>query len=116
MLKGGLGPERYLLTKVRLQDLFFVRQPHKNLNARNLIAQKHVDFVICDAGSMQPVLGIELDDASHKKAKAVERDRFVERVFGAAELPLMRVKAARGYVPGEIKARIEEMLGEVPGC
>jgi hypothetical protein len=55
-----------------------------------------VDFLICDAGSMQPLLGIELDDASHGKAESVDRDRFMERVFGAAELPLMRVKAARG--------------------
>ncbi len=114
VLKGVMKPDQYLVTKVRLEDLFFVRQPHKNRNARNLIAQKHVDFVICDAGSMQPLLGIELDDASHKKAKAKERDRFVERVFGAAELPLMRVKAERGYVPGEIAERIREVLGEVP--
>jgi hypothetical protein len=115
VLKGILSADQYLVTKVRLEDLFFVRQPHKNRNARNLIAQKHVDFVICDVGSMQPLLGIELDDASHKKPETVERDRFVERVFGAAELPLMRVKAARGYVPGEIKARIREELGlDVP--
>ena len=112
VLKGVLGPEQYLVTKVRLEDLFFVRQPHKNRNARNLIAQKHVDFVICDSGTMQPLLGIELDDASHKKAESVERDRFVERVFGAAELPLMRVKAARAYVPGEIAERVREIIGE----
>jgi hypothetical protein len=111
VLKGVLEPGHYLVTKVRLEDLFFVRQPHKNRNARNLIAQKHVDFVICDAGSMQPLLGIELDDASHGKAESVDRDRFVERVFGAAELPLMRVKAARAYVPSEIKARIWNELG-----
>lgn len=112
VLKGVLGSEHYLVTKVRLEDLFFVRQPHKNRGARNPIAQKHVDFVICDAGSMQPLLGIELDDSSHSKAKTIERDQFVERVFGAAELPLMRVKAARSYVPGEIAGRIREILGE----
>ena len=112
VLKGVLGPEHYLVAKVRLEDLFYVRQPHRNRNARNLIAQKHVDFVICDAGSMQPLLGVELDDASHNKPENVDRDRFVERVFGAAELPLMRVKAARGYVPGEISERIREIIGK----
>ena len=33
-------------------------------------------------------------------------------IFGAAELPLMRVKAARGYVPGEISERIREIIGK----
>lgn len=49
---------------------------------------------------IQPLLDgkIELDDASHRKAESVERDRFVERVFGVAELPLMRVIPLRqGY-------------------
>lgn len=35
------------------------------------------------------------------------RDAFLS----AAELPLMRVKAARGCVPGEIAERIREVLG-----
>jgi hypothetical protein len=33
-------------------------------------------------------------------------------IIGAAELPLMRVKAARGYVPGEISERIREIIGK----
>lgn len=35
-------------------------------------------------------------------------------ITGAAELPLMRVKAARGYVPGEISERIREIIGKKP--
>ena len=110
VLKGALAPEHYLVTKVRLEDLFFVRQPHKNRNARNLIAQKHVDFVICHAVTMQPLLGIELDDSSHQHAKRVERARFVEGVFEAANLPLMRVKAARNYAQEEIAERIRTLI------
>lgn len=110
VLRGVLGNEHYLVTKVRLEDLFFVRQPHKNRGARNPIAQKHVDFLICEAGTMRPLAGIELDDSSHRNQKAAEKDEFKDAAFKAAGLPLLRVKAARGYVPGEVKEKLAQAL------
>jgi len=43
---------------------------------------------------MEPVLGIELDDSSHQKKKQQEKDVFQDAVFAAAELPILRIKAA----------------------
>ncbi len=110
VLKGILPPGRYLITKVRLGDLFYVKQPHRNQAARNRIDRRHVDFVVCDAATMQPLLGIELDDSSHRRKDSEESDRLKDGAFAAAGLPLLRVTAARGYEPREIAGRIEEKI------
>lgn len=110
VLKGVMQPGHYLITKVRLSDLFYVKQPNVNQAARNRTDGKHVDFVVCDGGSMQPLLAIELDDASHKRKDSQESDDFKNRAFSAAGLPLLRVTAARAYLPQEIANRIQELL------
>ncbi len=43
---------------------------------------------------MRPLVGIELDDASHRRARRQRRDRFVDEVFAAAGLPLQRFRPA----------------------
>ena len=100
-----------LLTKVNLNDLFFVRRPHKNKGAHNKINRKHVDFVLCDTKSMQPLIAIELDDRSHNRPDRQKRDEFVDGVFEAADLPLLHIKAARSYNPKELRDELDSALG-----
>jgi len=113
VLKSALPAEWQLIAKVRLADLFFVRQPHRNQGARNRIEKKHVDFVICDAATMEPLLGVELDDSSHDRADRKERDEFVDGVFAAAGLPILHVKAARTYQPAALMDEVKAKLGIV---
>ncbi len=55
---GGLLP--YML------DLFYLPKGTKNRMGWNgRIIQKHVDFVICNPKTLEPVTCIELDDSSH---------------------------------------------------
>jgi hypothetical protein len=56
-----------------------------------------VDFVVCDAETMQPVYAIELDDASHERQDRADRDDFVNKVFRKAGLPLLRADCKQGY-------------------
>ena len=111
VVKGVLPPGQYLISKVRLADLFYVKMPHLNRTALNSIARKHVDLVVCDAGTMQPLLGIELDDASHLQKGSQESDEFKDQAFAAAGLPLLRVVAGRSYNPREIAEMIQRKLG-----
>ena len=110
VVRGILAPGQYLITKVRLGDLFYVKQPHRNQAARNRIELKHVDFVVCDGATMQPLLGIELDDSSHRRKDSEESDGLKDGAFAAAGLPLLRVTAARSYDPRELAERIEGRL------
>lgn len=115
VLKNELPANWHLVAKVNLADLFFVRQPHRNQAARNRIDRKHVDFVICEALTMKPLLGIELDDSSHARQDRVERDAFVDLVFQAAGLPILHVTAARGYQPALLMQAVRAKMGIVAG-
>jgi hypothetical protein len=108
---SSLGGTRLTIqSKVRLADIFFVARPNENMAFFNRIAQKHLDFLVCDSVTMKPLLGIELDDSSHKRNDRQERDDFVERVFEAAGLPLLHVPVQREYNTREIAVQIAPLL------
>lgn len=105
--------DRYVVCpKVNLADIVFVVRPNENVAARNRIDRKHVDFVLFEASTMRPMLAIELDDASHRRSDRQERDTFVDEVFRAAGLPLVRVPAKAAYTTADIAERLE--LGQAP--
>jgi hypothetical protein len=110
ILSSVIGSERIIQSKVRLADIFFVARPNENAKYFNKITAKHLDFLICDANSMKPMLGIELDDASHQKSDRIERDEFVDQVFQAANLPLLHVPNQRSYSTREIEALISPYI------
>ncbi len=57
----------------------------------NKISQKHVDFLICRHDDWMPILGIELDDDSHKKTARKLRDMLVNELFASKGIPLLRI-------------------------
>jgi len=97
-LEKSASDRMVIAPKVRLGDLFAVKTgEEKFLGYLNRINRGHVDFLLCDSQTMKPLLGVELDDKSHKRAKRQKRDRFVNGVFDAAGLPLVRINARREY-------------------
>jgi len=102
VLTPVVGEHLLVCPKVSLDDIFFVAHPEQHHAYLNRINRKHVDFLLCDPNSLKPVVGIELDDASHRRPDRVERDEFVEQVFAAAKLPLLRFPVQAGYAPQEI--------------
>ncbi len=110
-LQDAVQQRAVVCVKVRLADIFFVARPHENRGALNRIAQKHVDFLLCEPDLLRPTLGIELDDSSHMRADRQQRDDFVDRVFAAANLPLLHMRVQRTYSAEHIAAQIEPLLG-----
>lgn len=110
VLSSLVGAHSTIQSKVRLADLFFVARPNENKGFFNRIAQRHLDFLVCDTATMKPLLGIELDDSSHKRTTRQERDEFVNQVFSTADLPLVRVPAQRAYKASEITALIAPFM------
>jgi hypothetical protein len=110
VLRSVIGDQATICPKVGLADLFFVERPNVNQGARNRIAQKHVDYVLCAPTSMRPLVGIELDDSSHARADQEERDEFVDKVFQVAGLPLFHVQAQICYNTNELAARLAQYL------
>jgi hypothetical protein len=106
VLASIVGPRLVILTKVRLADIFFVIQQDEYISYFNRIVPKHVDFLLCNPTTMKPIVGIELDDGSHSQITRQERDEFVDKVFEAAGLPLVRMPARMQYSAVEINEKI----------
>lgn len=102
-----------ICTKVGLGDIFYAKSsdPSVYRTATNRIDRKHVDFLLCDPNTLKPLLGIELDDRSHQRADRQERDDFVEHVFAAAQLPLVRLAVRRAYPVAELRALLRQQVG-----
>jgi hypothetical protein len=74
--------------KPRLADVF---QSVSGQGAFQKISQKHVDFLICRTHDWMPMLGIEVDDASHNTPDRRQRDSFVNNLFASTGVPLLRL-------------------------
>jgi hypothetical protein len=102
LISSHLQGRAMVFPKVRLADIFFVARPNENMSYINRVAQRHLDFLVCDATSLRPLAGIELDDASHARPQRQDSDRFLNEVFSSAELPLIRIPAQRSYTAEEV--------------
>ncbi len=113
ILRQAIGDSAVVCLKVSLGDLFYPKTGSRSNNQayRNKIDRKHIDFLLCDPKSMRPLLGLELDDASHRRASRQERDRFVDQVFAAAGLPLFRQPVRPSYNVRSLSATLRERAG-----
>lgn len=112
LLRRIVRTRAFLGTKVNLNDIFWVKSGDQSRfrTYTNKIDRKHVDFLICDWETMQPIVAIELDDKSHERKDRQERDAFVDAVFQAANLPILHIKVRRKYDPLEIALQLAPYL------
>lgn len=99
--------------KVRLADIFGVKKGLERgdrQRALNRISAKHVDFLLLSESDGTPLVGIELDDASHEEEGRISRDAFVDSVFKSAGLPILHIAAKSAYDPKEIHRQLDQVL------
>jgi hypothetical protein len=114
VLRSVVGDRGHILAQVSMGQLLKADGKDRSANSsvRNKFAQKSLDFLICDPSTLRPILGIELDEASHARASRQTRDEVVDGLFEAAGLPLIRVLTSRSYDTRELEAVIGRYLGE----
>lgn len=116
LLPAVTGLPVVVFVKVRLVDLLQIPRGtdgHQSFRAR--VQSKHIDFVVCDATTLRPVLAVELDDASHRRADRVARDAFVDSVMETIGLPILHVPCAARYHPAEVRDAILSRMHPVAG-
>ncbi len=93
MLLRKVAAEHHCLIcpKVGVKDLLQVTDRRQYMKYFHRIAQKHIDFVICDE-KLNVLFALELDDSSHNTPDAKRRDRFKNKAFAAAGIPLKRIE------------------------
>jgi hypothetical protein len=68
-----------------------------------------LDFVVCDEKTYMPDFAVELDDPTHRKPEAQQRDRMKDTVCEAANLELLRIESSALH-PGPHGRRLIEYL------
>jgi hypothetical protein len=110
-LERAVANQFRIAMKVRLGDLVQVPgYDSESVSARNKTQQKHIDFVLCSVGEVQPMLAIELDDATHARPDRQSRDSFVDACLRSAGLPILRVPCQATYDPRKLTTAIQNAL------
>lgn len=102
-----------IVAKVRLADVVTPKRglpPRDRQRAFNRVSAKHVDFLLLRRSDAKPVLGIELDDASHERIDRADRDTFVDAVFSHVGLPILHVPVRSAYELRDVRERVERAL------
>ncbi len=112
MLEKAAGDSKHVLAKVRLADIVAPKTPRSNAQewrrAFNMIQSKHLDFLVCEAGTLKVLCAVELDDKSHRRAGRMDRDAFKDRTLSDAGIPLHRFAVQRQYNEREGASKISE--------
>lgn len=95
-LQEMVGKRYVICPKVAVNDLFYIVRPNENVHFFNKIFRKHVDFLLCDPKSFQPIMGIELVKPV-AKSETREADQFMEDLFLSAGLPLVHIPSSERY-------------------
>jgi hypothetical protein len=108
VLKDSVGNMYTICPKVSIKEFIFANCADRKIRNtyQNKINLKHVDFLLCDPSSMKPIIAIELDDSSHIRADRIQRDYFLNKVFEAANLRLVRFENKKFYKPSDIIDRL----------
>ncbi|MBO4815876.1 MAG: DUF2726 domain-containing protein [Clostridia bacterium] len=79
---------------------------HKDFNK---IARKSIDFVITEQ-NLKIKLCIELDDYTHNRQSRIYRDNFINEVFNATEVKILRIPVQNFYNMEQLETIIKESL------
>ena len=109
-LEQAVPQGHVVVPEVGMASLFDVKAREGRQSAFNRIAQKRIDYVVCERHFMRPVCAIELDDKSHQRADRQARDVFVDEMFRATRLPLLRIRARSSYQVDEIREQLAAAL------
>jgi very-short-patch-repair endonuclease len=85
----------------------------------NRIIRLSVDFLVADSRTMEPLLGIELDGASHRGRKAfssgqLDADTRKNQAFSSAGIRLVRIAANNNPTADALKVLLSENLVHGP--
>lgn len=115
-LHRAVGTTVMIACKVRLADVLEVRFRKRYANDQRWwhhfrqISAKHVDMLLCEPRGGHVLVAIELDDRSHLRSDRKRNDRFKDRAFAAAGIPLVRFAARGRYDARDIHARLAPYL------
>src|SRR5256885_7039378 len=110
VLKDAVGDRFEILLKTSVRDLCEITNSATDQAAFNRLANKQVDFVLCDQTTLAPVVAIELDDSTKLPRESAERDVFMNELFRVIGVGLIRHRLQPAYNPDAIAQWVEAAL------
>jgi hypothetical protein len=114
-LREVAGARYVLLTKLGLNELFYVARPNENVHYFNRLFRKSIDFLLCSPKSLKPEAGVQLVRAG-KEGILSGADQFLRDLFEAVKLPLVGVPPAERYEGTELVRQLEAVLAPHPNA
>ncbi len=101
-------PEAEIHAKVRVSDVI------RSTGIRFAkISTQHFDWVVCDPTGCEPLLAVELDDASHLRWQNRVNDRKKNEAAEIAGFPILRFKWAKSYDEDMVRNRIAHVVNAI---
>ncbi|MCJ8328403.1 MAG: DUF2726 domain-containing protein [Lentisphaeria bacterium] len=112
VLKEAVAPYSFdIMCKIRMADFVTVESGAEEWRAHfNKIQAKHVDFLLVDNDTMEPLIVVELDDASHKRPDRMERDKFVDSVMAHCGIGILHIAVSKEYESDVISEQIHQLM------
>lgn len=111
-LLQAVGQHASVFPKVRLSDLVEPQsvQPQRREHWQR-IQRRCVDFVLCSPNDLAPVLVIDLDTrAKQRRRSQSPGGDVVDNTLKSADIPLLRIRAAREYDAQDVLHQIRLAL------
>lgn len=87
-------PEEWIICpQARLADMLRInyKTEKEKYIYLNKVTSKSIDFIVTNERGL-PILAVECDDKSHSKKDRIKRDNFINSIFDAIGIKLIRVK------------------------
>lgn len=109
-LMVAIGGKYQVFAKPRLNDIIYAVDPDRSKwqSMTNKLQMKHVDFLLNDKVSLEPVCVVELDDSSHNRSERKARDNFVNAALKSAGVPIVHFSVKVSYSSAEILQKLTE--------
>ncbi len=109
-LKQAINHDTHICMKVRMGDLITCSDAEWKAGWGPRVSAKHIDFVLIDKLSTDIKCAIELDDSTHRTNRnRIDRDKFVNKAFDVAGVPLLRIDVRRSYDVEGLKREIKQL-------
>jgi hypothetical protein len=104
VLKMAVPRGTHICMKVRMGDIINCDEKAWAAGWGPRVSAKHIDFVLIDAETAEIKMAIELDDSTHRNNQdRIDRDKFVNKAFDVAGMPLLRVPVSKWYDVEELR-------------
>ena len=111
VLKQAIPTNMAVMMKVRMADLINCNDTHWKSGWGPRISAKHIDFVLIDPVTTKIKCAIELDDSTHRtNSDRIDRDKFVNKAFEVAGVPLLRIPVNKTYTLEVLKKLINQSI------